>query len=115
MSGITYYEGLIVQSKLPKKIEVCSNFSTSNESFPIKAYTPPYKGTNNDLYSSVTVGSVLMVENAEQSFVPIKCLKLTYEGKILFKGVPPYVGVSFSKYLIATVDENKKVTLSSSR
>jgi len=115
MSKITSFQNLVVKSKLPEKINVCCRFNNSDDSNLIKATVPPYSGTKTELYSSVTIGSVLIVQGETQFFEPIKCLHLTYKGETLYKGEPPYVGVSFAKDLIATVGENKQVVLTSDR
>lgn len=115
MSAKTAYEVLIVQSRLPKKIDVCCNFSSSSETNILKGTVPSFEGVDTALTSSLSLGSVLKVQNQIQTFIPIKCLRLTYDGEVLFKGVPPNQDVSFIKYLIANVDENKNVTFSGIR
>ena len=111
----TAFKNLVVQSKLPGKINVCCTFSLFSDSNTIKGSVPPYLGTDSDLYSSITIGSILQVKEQEQLFEPIKCLCLSYKGETLFKGSPPYVGVSFGNNLIATIDSNKKVTFTFDR
>ncbi len=71
MSKTTAFQNLVVKSKLPEKINVCCRFIYSDDSNLIKATVPPYSGTNTDLYSSVTIGSVLIVQGETQFFEPI--------------------------------------------
>jgi len=113
----TAFKNLVVQSKLPGKINVCCTFSLFSDSNIVKGSVPAYLGTDldSDLYSSITLGSLLQVKEQEQYFEPIKCLCLSYKGETLFKGSPPYMGVSFGNNLIATIDRNKKVTFTFDR
>ncbi len=123
MIEITNYEALIVKSKLPDKINVCARFSFEDDSNIVKGTIPPYLGDipkyledkDTDLYSQITIGSLLIVKGEGQFFEGIKCLNLTYKGETLFKGTPPYVGVSFAKYLIATVNKDKTVSFTFER
>ena len=121
MSETTNYEALIVKSKLPDKINFCARFSFKDDSNVVKGTVPPYLGDipkdleDEDMYSQITIGSILIVKGEGQFFEGVKCLNLAYKGETLFKGTPPYVGVSFAKYLIATVNKDKTVSFSFER
>jgi len=118
MSTLPSYQNLLVKSKLPKKVNVCGKFALSDDSTVLKSSVPSYKGTagaDPALYSSATIGSLLIVKNEAQFFESLKCFRIAYEGKTLFKGVPPNLGVSTANTLIATINPDKTVTFTYDR
>jgi len=114
----TAFQNLLVKAKLPEKVKVCGKFAFSSDSIILKGTVPPYRGnasTDPTLFSSVNIGSLLIVIGEAQFFEDLKYLKISYRGKTLYKGEPPYLGVSTAKTLIATINPDKTVTFTYDR